>query len=488
MTEELTVALNWIAGEWTNSGDVHESIDPATGRVIGTYASGGEAAAKAGIAAAQRAFAESPWKRDRQLRYKVLNQLADAYERHTDELVDLLALENGKIKPEARFEVEMVPAKLRYYASLTRTDYGHAVEAKPGTMSVVLRQAMGVAGVITPWNSPVVLMIRSLAPALAAGCTTVIKMPGQSAQVAHLQAKIMAEAADLPVGVINLFSEADSAGSRYMIAAPEIPTISFTGSTNTGRSISEVGSKNLKRFGLELGGKTPMLVFGDADLDQTIPALQRALTVFAGQFCMTGSRLLVQRSVADAVRTRLAERLAAVKVGPAADPSSEMGPVIDKPNVERINKVVEEAIAAGAQVIVRGGPRTDGPLAGGAFYAPTLLEITDSKMDIAQKETFGPVLTMQVFDTEQEAIALANDSEYGLAASIWSRDLDRPLRVARELDAGTIWFNDWAIIYDEMEEGGFKQSGAGRLNGRAALEDFLEYKHITFKSGLVGEQ
>lgn len=485
--EKTALALNWIAGEWTGSEHILESFDPATGNVIGTYASGGEETAKACIKAAQRAFKESPWKRDRQLRYKVLNQLADAYERHTDELVELLALENGKIKPEARFEVEMVPHKLRYYASLTRTDYGHAVEAKPGTMSVVIRQAMGVAAIITPWNSPVVLMIRSLAPALAAGCTTVVKMPGQSAQVAHLMSKIMAEAADLPKGVINLFSEGKGGGgSKYLIEAPEVPTISFTGSTATGRSISAVGAKNIKRFGLELGGKTPMLVFADADLDQAIPKLQQALTVFAGQFCMTGSRLLVHRSVADAVRTRLAERLAAVKVGPAADPSSEMGPVIDKENVARINKVVEEAIAAGAKVIVRGGPATDGPLASGAFYAPTLLEISDSKLPIAQQETFGPVLTMQVFDTEQQAIDLANDSEYGLAASIWSRDLDLPMRVARELDAGTIWFNDWAVIYDEMEEGGFKQSGAGRLNGRAALEDFLEYKHITFSPGLVG--
>ncbi len=473
-------ARNWIDGEWTSSADLHDSINPATYEVIGTFASGGVAAAQAGIAAAKRAFAETPWKRDRQLRYQVLNQLADAFERHQDELIELLSFENGKIKSEAAFEVTMVPPKLRFYAALARADYGHAVAAMPGSVSLVLRQATGVAGVIAPWNSPLVLMIRSLAPALAAGCTTVIKMPKESAQVAALISRVMAEAKDLPRGVINLFSEATADGSKFLIASPDVPVISFTGSTATGRAISEVGAQHLKRFGLELGGKTPMILFEDADLEKAIPKLQQALTVFAGQFCMTGSRLLVQRGIADEVREKLAARLRAVKVGPASDPSSEMGPVIDKPNVERINKVVEEAIGAGAQVVVRGGPITEGPLAKGAFYAPTLLEITDSKLDIVQKETFGPVLTMQVFDTEQEAIALANDSEYGLAASIWTRDLDRSMRVAQEIDAGTIWFNDWAVIYDETEEGGFKQSGVGRLNGVAALEDFLEYKHITF--------
>ena len=200
---------------------------------------------------------------------------------------------------------------------------------------------------------------------------------------------------------------------------------------------------------------------------------------------MTGSRLLVQRGVADKFRELIKNRLERVKVGPASDPSSDMGPVIDKSNVARIDKMVQDAIAAGAKVIVRGGPIKDGPLAKGAFYRPALLEVTDPKLPIMQEEVFGPVLTMMVFDSEAEAVQLANDSEYNLSASTWTRDADRPLRVAREIDAGTIWINDWAVFWSEFEDGAFKRSGNGRMDGQTAIEDFLEYKHIAFNSGVI---
>ncbi len=365
-----------------------------------------------------------------------------------------------------------------------RTEYGRVAECEPGHFSLLVREPVGVAGISVPWNAPVALMIRSLAPVLAAGCTAVVKMPGQTAQVNALISEVIGEVTSLPRGVVNMVTGKREVLS-FLVTSPDVPTISFTGSTRVGRAISQAGAARLKRFGLELGGKTPMLVFEDADLDAALPKLEKAVTVFAGQFCMTGSRLLVQSGVADRVRKQLAERLTNVKVGPASDPTSDMGPLIDKANVERVNQMVEDALAAGANAIVRGGPVPEGPLARGAFYRPTLLEVMDSRLLIVQEEIFGPVLTMQVFDTEMEAVALANDSEYGLAASIWTRDVDRPLRIGRDLQVGTVWVNDWVMMRDEFEEGGYKQSGRGRLRGLAALDDFLEYKHIVLKPGVV---
>lgn len=485
MSDTMTVAKHWIDGAWVDSATHLDSIDPATGAVIGRYADGGEAEALAAIEAARRAFAETDWPHDRRLRSRALHEMADRFEDRLDELVALVARENGKIVSEARFEVEMVPPKLRFYAALALTDAGRAVEVDAGHYSTVLRQPIGIASIVAPWNSPVVLFIRSLAPALAAGCTVVGKLPGWTAQVNARMCDVFAEVRALPRGVLNVFTGLHSAGVRAIVDSPLVPTISYTGSTKVGREISAAGAKHLKRFGLELGGKTPVLLFDDADLDRALPAVEKALTTFAGQFCMTGSRLLVHRPIVDEVRERLAARLENVRVGPASDPASEMGPMINRENVARVDGMVRAAIDAGATVVVRGGPVTDGPLADGAFHRPTLLEITDHALAIAQQEVFGPVLVMQAFDTEAEAVALANDSMYGLCASVWSRDVDRPLRIGRRLDAGTVWINHWAVVYSETEEGGFKQSGLGRLNGVAAMDDFLEYKTFVHEVDLA---
>lgn len=470
---------HWIGGEWVTTGELRECRNPANGEVIGHYSEASADMVQTAISAAKRAFATEAWRSDIHLRAKALARLADAFESRLPEVIETLCRENGKVKYEATFEASLIPRSFRFAVGLAMHGFGRVLETKPGQQSMSIREPVGVAGLIIPWNSPAYLCVRALAPALAAGCAAVIKMPHQAAQTAGLLASIISSVAEIPKGIVNIFVESGADGAKLLVDSPDVPVISFTGSTATGRQIAKAAAVHLKRVGLELGGKTPHLIFDDAQLDAVLPVLEKSCTVFAGQFCMTGSRVLVQRGIADAVRQGLAARLEAVRPGPAAEATSQMGPLIDKAAVARVDGLVKAAIAAGAHPIVRGGPSQQPGLAGGAFYHPTLLEVTDASLPIVREETFGPVQTLQVFDTEEEGIALANDSDYGLSACVWSRDIDRPIRVARRLEAGLISINSWANLALEFEEGGFKSSGSGRLGGLASVEDFLEYKQIT---------
>ncbi len=472
-------ARSWINGDWHASDAPRDCIDPATGKVLGRYHDATPAMVAAAIDHAHACFVETGWRTDAFLRATALGRLADAYEANLDEVVATLATENGKLVGEATFEASLVPRALRFAAGLAMHNFGRVTEARPGQQVISIRQPIGVAGLIIPWNGPVYLLIRALAPALAAGCTVVAKMPHQAARTAALAARLIASVKEIPRGAVNIFIETGAEGAKLLVDSPRVPVISFTGSTATGRIIAARAGEQLKRVGLELGGKTPHVVFDDADLDAALPVIAASSTVFAGQFCMTGSRIIVQRGIADRVRDGLKVMLSAVRAGPSADAASQMGPLIDIAQVGRVDALVDAAIAAGATPIVRGGPSPDPAHAGGAFYLPTLLEVTDASLPIVREEVFGPVQTLQVFDTEDDAVALANDSDYGLSASVWSRDVDRPIRVARRLDAGLVCINNWASIAVEAEEGGHKGSGSGRLGGLASIDDFVEYKQIT---------
>jgi betaine-aldehyde dehydrogenase len=467
-------AQQFIRGRLVGSATVSTSHSPATGEAIGSFADGDEAQGREAIAAARVAFEQTDWSTDRILRSRVLNRIADVLEARSDELVLALARENGKILTEARFELALTPSKLRYYGALALTDSGRAAEVKPGLHLRSVAEPVGVAGIITPWNSPVVLSVRAFAPALAAGCTVVMKFPAQTAQVTGILHEIFASIPDLPPGVLNSITESGSDIAKLLVSDPAIGVVSYTGSTAVGRQIMADAAPTLKRLSLELGGKTPMLVFDDADLDVAVPTLTAAVTTFSGQFCMTGSRVLAQSGIAHELRARLQESLSAIRTGPGDDPASQMGPLIDSNSARRVDAMVQQAVNRGAKPLVRGG--RPNPQADNGFYQPSLLEVDDVDSPIIQEEVFGPVATFEVFETEEDAIALANATQYGLAASIWTRDVDTPLRVGRRLKAGTVWTNNWAIVEDQFEEGGFAQSGLGRLNGEVGLAEFQEIK------------
>jgi betaine-aldehyde dehydrogenase len=403
--------------------------------------------------------------------------MADRFDAHADELGRMVTMDNGKKLSEGMLEPMASAGTFRHTAAQALTETGIAAEVAPGQWFSTYGEPAGVVAVITPWNSPVVLLVRSLAPALSAGNTVAVKMPGQTAIVANLVSQILSEVKSLPRGVVNIFTESGNTGAPYLVASPEVDIVNYTGSTMVGRMIAASGAPTLKRMSFELGGKTPMIVFDDADLDSTIPLLAASITTFGGEFCMTGSRILVQRGVADEVRTRLAEILEGIRVGNGLDPDTEMGPLIDRASVTRVDGLVEAALAY-AKPIVRGGPPTDAALADGAFYRPTLLEVDDVKTDLVQNEIFGPVATFEVFDTESDAIERANATEMGLAAGIFTSSLNTSRRVSRGVQAGTVWTNAWAMLNDGFAEGGYKQSGIGRLRGPQAIAEFQEAKTV----------
>ena len=471
------VAQHWIAGAWVGPGAISESINPATGEVLGEWYEGGEAEAKAAAEAAHRAYLTSPWSRDPTLRHRALSELADLFDACADELGRLVTQENGKTLPQAMFESSTAGMTLRYNAAEALTGVGISAEVAPGQWFSQYAEPAGVAGIIVPWNAPVALFIRSLAPALAAGNTVAVKMPGQTALVANRLSQIIAEAESLPAGAVNIFTESGNSGAPYLVASPDVAVISYTGSIAVGRLVAADGAATLKRMNLELGGKTPVIIFDDADLDLAVPMVASAVTTFAGQFCMTGSRILVQRGVAGEVRSRLAKVFEETRLGNGLDPGTEMGPLIDKAAVARVDRMVEEALGY-AKAIVRGGPATEESLAGGAFYRPALLEVQDVNTGIVQKEVFGPVATFEVFDTEADAIARANATEMDLAAGLFTNDINVSRRVSREIQAGTVWTNAWAELNDGFAEGGYKQSGVGRLRGALAMSEFQEAKTV----------
>ncbi|MCT7378437.1 aldehyde dehydrogenase family protein [Chelativorans salis] len=476
-------AQNYLNGEWIGGETAAESLNPADGSVLGRYSPGSRALADEAATVARETFERTSWAASPRLRAMVLYELADRLEAAKDELIDLIVAENGKLKREAAGEMMGAISETRYYAGLARTILGRTLETAPGNVSMMNREAAGAAAVIVPWNAPVTLLIRSLGPALAAGCTTVIKPAPQTPLIHSRVMQCIHDCPSLPRGVVNSVNENGTEVGEALVASEDIDVISFTGSSRTGKRIMAGAAPTLKRLSLELGGKAPAVVFEDADLDLACRELTGGALMMAGQICVAAARFLVHKPIEREFTDRIRAAFAAVRVGPGSEPSSEMGALIDTDNQARIIRLIEQASDEGELILKGGVP--DGRLSRGAFVTPTLFRIDDVSSELVQEELFGPVVSIETFEDEAEAVAKANATRYGLAASLFTRDINRATRVARAIRAGTVWLNCHSRLFAEGETGGYRQSGLGRLHGVEGLNDFLETKHICLEAGVV---
>ena len=474
---------NLIDGRWVDAadGDTFERVSPAHDVVVGRYPKGGLPDLDRAVAAARRAFDEGPWPRIAGVeRARVLNRVADAIRADADDLAYVEALESGKPIGQARDEIVSSADLWEYAATLCRHTYGDTYNTLGPTMfGLVLREPVGVVGMITPWNFPLLIISQKLPFALAVGCTAVVKpaelTPGTTIRLAE-----MAQAAGLPDGVLNVVTGPGRVIGSRLAEHPDVDMISFTGSTDVGRRVIEASKGNLKKVELELGGKNPQLVFADADLDAALDAVVYGVYFNMGECCNSGSRLLVQRSIADAFIDRVVDRARSVRVGDPLDPATKVGAIASDEQFAKIMELVDAGRSEGADLLLGGDRLTTDH---GRFIAPTVFGGVQPGMRIAREEIFGPVLSVLTFETPDEAARIANATQYGLSAGVWTRDLDTAIGMSRAIRAGTIWVNTFLDGYPELPFGGYKDSGIGREFGRFSIDSFTELKSVQMHLG-----
>ena len=468
-----------IDGQWTRASDggAAVGINPATGGTVGEYAVGSLDDVDAAIAAAKQAFKISSWAHAPRVRAEVLLEFANRLDANKDRIVKAMSAENGKLHREAAHEVAVSVSELRYYAGLARNIFGKVAELEPGLYSMLTMEPLGVAAVIVPWNAPITLLVRSVAPAIAAGCTMIIKPADQTAIVNSMVFELLDDIDAIPDGVINVVTGPVPVSER-LVQSEDVDVISYTGSTHVGKLIMEAGAKTLKRMNLELGGSAPCVILPDADKAATIAGISRACFAHAGQVCMAASRVYVPRSRLDEFQDGFSDSFRDIQLGFADDTEAQMGPVIDKASRDRVLDIVATSSDT-ADVLVQGGP-LDGVYENGAFLTPSLLHVTDKGSPMLTQEIFGPAMSLIAYDEEGEAIDGANDTRYGLCASVWTKDHGAGQRVAARIDAGTVWLNHHMRTHAEIEVGGYKESGIGRLHGVQGLNEFLHTKNISW--------
>ena len=473
-----------IAGEWVDSlsGDTFTTQDPATGETLASFPRSNKKDVDLAVSAARNAFEQGVWKNMAPSeKAKILWRVGELIEQNIDELSELETLDQGKPLFVGRWaEIPGAVEQFRYFAGLCSkiessvipTSIGYQPEGKR-VHAQTRREPVGVVAAITPWNSPLILSVMKIAPALAAGCSVILKPAEDTSLTAIRLGELLVEAG-VPAGVVNVVTGYGGEAGQALAEHEDVNKVAFTGSTQTGRKILQAAQGNLKKVSLELGGKSPVIVMDDADLDLAIPGVANAIFFNGGQVCVAGTRLYVHDAVADKLFAGIKEIAESMSMGHGLNPTTQMGPVVNPVQAEKIQGFIQGGIEQGATLLT--GGEVGGP--NNTFVAPTVLTECDNTMDIVRQEVFGPVLAAARFDDYDSVLAMANDSDYGLAASVWSEGLSNSMRMSEDLNVGTVWVNSHLMYDAALPIGGYKQSGWGRDSGQEAVNNYLELKTI----------